>query len=82
MFIYTIQAMQGQKAKSEGDTTIKYRIKRVNTDIPMSKKGRTAFVRENLEYDEALALINNFNDMEGKSQDKRDEAARHKEQGS
>jgi hypothetical protein len=78
MYIYTIQAMPGQKAKSEGDTSIKYRIKRVNTAIPISGKGRTEIIRDNLEYDEAMKLINNFNSMEAKSQVMRDEVARRK----
>jgi hypothetical protein len=78
MYIYTIQAMPGQKAKFEGDTSIKYRIKRVNDSISISKKGRTEIIRDNLEYDEALELIKGFNSMEGKSQDIRSEVARQK----
>jgi hypothetical protein len=78
MFIYTVQAMPGQKAKFEGDTSIKYRVKRVDDSIPVSKKGRSEIIRENLEYDEAIALINGFNTMEGKSQAIREEAARQK----
>jgi hypothetical protein len=78
MYIYTIQAMPGQKAKFEGDTSIKYRVKRVNDSISISKKGRTEIIRDNLEYDEALELIKGFNSMEGKSQDIRSEVARQK----
>ena len=78
MYIYTIQAMPGQKAKFEGDTSIKYRVKRVDNSIPISKKGRTEIIRDNLEYDEAVELIKGFNSMEGKSQGMRDEAARRK----
>ena len=78
MFIYTVQAMPGQKAKFEGDTSIKYRVKRVDDSIPVSKKGRSEIIRENLEYDEAIALINGFNTMEGKSQAIRNEVARQK----
>ena len=78
MYIYTIQAMPGQKAKFEGDTSIKYRVKRVNDAIPVSKKGRTEIIRDNLEYDEAIELINGFNSMEGKSQVIRNEVARQK----
>ena len=76
MFIYTIQAMPGQKAKFEGDTSIKYRVKRVDDSIPVSKKGRSEIIRENLGYDEAMELINGFNKMEGKSQVIKDEIAR------
>ena len=78
MYIYTIQAMPGMKAKSEGDTSIKYRVKRVNTDIPASGKGRSEYIRDNLEYEEAMALIMGFNDMEGKSQNLKAEEAERK----
>ena len=78
MFIYTIQPMPGQKAKFEGDTSIKYRVKRVNDSIPAAKKGRSEIIRDNLEYGEAVELINGFNSMESKSQVKRNEAARLK----
>lgn len=78
MFIYTVQAMPGHKAKFEGDTSIRYRVKRVDDSIPVSKKGRTEIIRDNLEYDEAIALINGFNSMEGKSNGMREEVARQK----
>ena len=78
MFIYTIHPMPGQKAKFEGDPSIKYRVKRVNDSIPVSKKGRSEIIRDNLEYAEAMELINGFNSMEGKSQGMREEAARQK----
>ena len=78
MFIYTIQAMPGQKAKFEGDTSIKYRVKRLDDSIPASKKGRSEIIRENLDYDEAVRLIEGFNSMEGKSQATRDDVARQK----
>lgn len=78
MYIYTIQAMPGQKAKFEGDTSIKYRIRRVDDSIAVTKKGRSEVIRENLEYAEAVELINGFNNMEGKSQIIREETARQK----
>ena len=78
MYIYTIQAMPGQKAKFEGDTSVKYQIKRVNTDIAASKKGRSEIIRTNLEYEVALKLVDGFNEMEGKSQNIREEVARQK----
>lgn len=78
MFIYTIQAMPGQKAKFEGDPSIKYRIRRVDDSIPVSKKGRSEIIRDNLEYDDALKLIEGFNSMEGRSQGMREEVARQK----
>ncbi|MDT5270172.1 MAG: hypothetical protein QOH49_2358 [Acidobacteriota bacterium] len=78
MFIYTIHPMPGQKAKIEGDTSIKYRVKRVDDSIKVSKKGRSEIIRDNLEYGEAVELINRFNGKEGKSQIMRAEAARQK----
>ena len=78
MFIYTIQAMPGQKAKVEGDTSIKYRIKRVDDSIQVGRKGRSQIIRENLEYDEAIKLIEGFSGLEGKSQVTREEVARQK----
>ncbi|HZI20696.1 MAG TPA: hypothetical protein VEY09_19160 [Pyrinomonadaceae bacterium] len=78
MFIYTIQAMPGQKAKFEGDTSIKYRVKRLDDSIPASKKGRSEIIRDNLDYDDAVRLIEGFNSMEGKSQAMRDDIARQK----
>jgi hypothetical protein len=78
MFIYTVQAMPGQKAKFEGDTSIKYRVKRVDDSIPVGKKGRSQIIRDNLEYDQAMELINGFNGMEGKSQVIREEQAKQK----
>jgi hypothetical protein len=78
MFIYTVQAMPGQKAKFEGDPSIKYRVKRVDDSIAVSKKGRSEIIRDNLEYAEAMELINRFNNLEGKSQEIRNEVARQK----
>jgi hypothetical protein len=78
MYIYTIHAMPGQKAKFEGDPSVKYRVKRVNDAIAVAKKGRSEIIRENLEYDEAVELVNGFNNMEGKSQVIREEVARQK----
>ena len=78
MYIYTSPAMPGQKAKFEGDPSVKYRVKRVNDAIAVSKKGRSEIIRENLEYDEAVALVNGFNNVEGKSQVIREEVARQK----
>src|SRR5205085_8020195 len=80
MFIYSIQAMPGQKAKFEGDTSIKYRIKRVDDTLAAGKKGRSEIIRNNLEYDEAMKLVERFNSMESKSQGMREEAARQNSQ--
>ena len=80
MFIYTMHPMPGQKAKFEGDTSVKYRVKRVDDSLPVSKKGRSEIIRDDLDYGEAVELINGFNNMEGKSQVIRDEVARQKGQ--
>jgi hypothetical protein len=80
MYLYTVQAMPGQKAKFEGDPSIKYQVKRVNKSIPVSKKGRMEIIRTNLEYEAALALVKGFNEMEGTSQAIRHEEAQRKEQ--
>jgi hypothetical protein len=78
MYVYTIQAMPGQKAKFEGDPSVKYRVRRVDDSIAVAKKGRSEIIRENLEYSEAVELVNGFNNVEGKSQVMRDEATRQK----
>ncbi len=78
MYIYTIQAMPGQKAKFEGDPSVRYRVRRVDDSIAVAKKGRSEVIRENLDYAEAVELVSRFNSMEGKSQVLRDEAARQK----
>ena len=80
MFIYTIQTMPGQKAKFEGDTSIKYRVKRVDDSLAVGKKGRSQIIRDNLEYDEAIKLIEGFNGVESKSRVIREEVARQKNQ--
>ena len=79
MYIYTLQAMPGKKAKFEGDTSIKYRVKRVDDSLAVGKKGRSQIIRDNLEYDEAVKLIEGFNSMESKSQNIRDEVARQRD---
>lgn len=78
MYIYTVQPMPGQKTKSKDDSSIKYQVKRVNTSIPATKKGRTEIIRTDLEYDAAIAMIEKFNSMEGKSQIIREEVAERK----
>lgn len=78
MNLYTVQPMPGQKAKFEGDTSIKYRVKRIDDSIPAGKKGRMLIIRIDLGYDEAMALINSFTNMEGITQDRRNEEAKQK----
>jgi hypothetical protein len=75
MYIYTVQAMPGQKAKFEGDPSIKYQVKRQNTSLKTGQKGRSEIIRTNLDYDAAVAVIKIFNDKEGESQIRKNEAA-------
>ena len=79
MYIYTVQVMPGQKAKFEGDTSVKYQIRRVNTEVAAAKKGRSEVIRTNLEYEDAVRLAGGFNDSESKSQNIRDEVARQRD---
>lgn len=78
MYIYTVQAMPGQKAKFEGDPSIKYQVKRQNTYLKVGQKGRSEIIRTNLDYEEAMTISKTFNDKEGESQEIRDEVARQK----
>jgi hypothetical protein len=75
MYIYTVQAMPGQKAKFDGDPSIKYQVKRQNTSLKTGQKGRSEIIRTNLDYDAAIAVIKIFNDKEGESQIRKGEAA-------
>ncbi|HEX8457099.1 MAG TPA: hypothetical protein VF656_07380 [Pyrinomonadaceae bacterium] len=74
MYIYTVQAMPGQKAEFEGDPSIKYQIKRQNTYLKSGQKGRSEIIRTNLDYDDAIAIIKTFNDKESESQIRKKEA--------
>jgi hypothetical protein len=78
MYIYTVQAMRGQKPKFVGDTSVKYQVRRVNTSLAASAKGRSDVIRTNLEYEDAVKLVEGFNQVEGKSQNIREEVARQK----
>ena len=75
MYIYTVQPMPGQKAKFDGDPSIKYQVKRQNTALKTGQKGRSEIIRTNLDYEAAVAVIKIFNDKEGESQVRKGEAA-------
>jgi hypothetical protein len=79
MYRYTLKPMPGQKAKFEGDTSIKYQVIRHNTDVATKHKNRTDIIRTDVDYDEAMALIKGFNDKEQATQLRRDEKAREKD---
>jgi len=67
--------MSGQKAKFEGDTSVKYQVTRHNTAVATKHKKMKDIIRTNLEYDEAAALIKIFNDREADTQKRRDDKA-------
>lgn len=67
MYIYTIQAMPGFKAKFDGDTSVLYRVRRKHTAASAAQKSTTAVIRTDLGYAEATELIKRFNDKERES---------------
>jgi hypothetical protein len=72
MYIYTMQAMPGCKAKFDGDTSVKYRVRRKHTSASASHKGTTDVIRTDLDYTEATALVERFNDKERESRAMKD----------
>jgi hypothetical protein len=64
MYVYTIQAMPGSKAKFDGDTSVKYRVRRTHTAASSKDKSRTVVIRTDMNYPEATALIERFNEQE------------------
>ena len=64
MYIYTVQAMPGYKAKFDGDTSVTYNIKRKHTPASAKHKSRTDVIRTDLGYSEATTLVKKFNDKE------------------
>jgi hypothetical protein len=64
MYIYTMQAMPGCKAKFDGDTSVTYRVRRKHTSASARHQSTTAVIRTDLGYAEATALVKTFNDKE------------------
>jgi hypothetical protein len=64
MYVYTVQAMPGCKAKFDGDTSVKYRIRRRHTAASAKAKSSTAVIRTDMGYTEATELVKRFNDKE------------------
>jgi hypothetical protein len=64
MYIYTLQAMPGYKAKFEGDTSVQYRVRRKYTSASVNPKNSSDVIRTDLDYTEATALVKRFNDKE------------------
>ena len=67
MYIYTLQAMPGYKAKFDGDTSVKYQVIRRLTAASNRAKSSTAVIRTDMDYTEATALVKIFNDKERES---------------
>ena len=74
MYIYTVQAMPGCKAKFDGDTSVKYMVRRKHTAATAKDKSQTAVIRTDMAYTEATALVERFNDKERESRAIRNEA--------
>lgn len=73
MYVYTIQAMPGSKAKFDGDTSVQYRVRRTHTSAPDLHKSHTDVIRTDLGYTEAAALVKRFNDKEQESRSVKNE---------
>lgn len=67
MYIYKMQAMPGCKAKFDGDTSVKYMVRRTLTAASAIDKSRTAVIRTDMGYEEATALVKRFTDKERES---------------
>jgi hypothetical protein len=67
MYIYTVQAMPGSKAKFDGDESVKYQIKRAHTAAAAKDKNRTAVIRTDMTHVAAAELVKRFNDKERES---------------
>ena len=77
MYVYTIQAMPGYKAKFDGDTSVQYRVRRKHTSKLASHKSSTDVIRTDLDYTEATALVKRFNDKELEARVMRNEKVSH-----
>jgi hypothetical protein len=67
MYIYIVQTMPGCKAKFEGDTSVKYKVRRKYTSASADQKSKNVDIRTDLDYEEATALAAKFNDKERES---------------
>jgi hypothetical protein len=75
MYVYTIQAMPGSKAKLDGDTSVKYQVRRKHTAAPATAKSSTVVIRTDMGYTEATALVERFNNKELESRAIKNKAA-------
>jgi hypothetical protein len=69
MYIYAMKAMPGSKAEFDGDTSVRYEVRRKHTTASAQHKSRTDVIRTDLSYEEALALVKRFNDKELEARD-------------
>jgi hypothetical protein len=76
MYFYTMQAMPGYKAKFDGDTSVKYQIKRKHTPATSNHKSTTVVIRTDVGYSEATEMVKRFTDKEQEAQAIKDEARR------
>ena len=76
MYFYTMQTMPGCKAKFDGDTSVKYQIKRKHTPASSNHKSTTVVIRTELGYSEATEMVKRFTDKEQAAQAIKDEARR------
>ena len=77
MYIYTTQVMPGCKAKFDGDTSVKYRVRRKDTSASAGHQSATVVIRTDLDYEGATALVKIFNDKERESRSTKDKHGSH-----
>jgi hypothetical protein len=68
VYVYKVELMPGYKAASPDDTSGKYQIRRHRIDISIKDKKHRDIIRTNLDYDEAMAQIKRFNEIESRPQ--------------
>ena len=64
MYVYTVQTMPGCKAKFDGDTSVKYQVRRKHTAASAQAKSSTAVIRTDMGYAAATVLVKRFNEKE------------------
>ena len=67
MYIYIVQAMPGCKAKFDGDTSVRYRVRRKYTSASSDQKSCNVDIRTDLSYEDATALAQKFSEKERES---------------
>ena len=67
MYVYTMIVMPGYKAQFDGDTSVRYSVRRKHTSAAAGHKSTTAVIRTDLSYTDATALVERFNEKERES---------------